>query len=127
MLMWQPYVGTQSASFFGRCIKKTLFSLHTQLVTPKSSDTCDERYLTDPVPGTFLVRLVRTESDIMLDTEVHVHVHCPCPCLFSSPCTMNMTIDINIIINMNMDIRVQQFLNLDDIYPSLETCWPVYA
>jgi hypothetical protein len=22
---------------------------------------------------------------------------------------------------------VQRFLNLDDIYPSLETCWPVHT
>jgi hypothetical protein len=27
----------------------------------------------------------------------------------------------------NMSIRVQRFLNLNDIYPSLETCWPVHT
>jgi hypothetical protein len=26
-----------------------------------------------------------------------------------------------------MGSRVQRFLNLDDIYPSLETCWPVHT
>jgi hypothetical protein len=27
----------------------------------------------------------------------------------------------------NVHINVQRFLNLNDIYPSLETCWPVYT
>ncbi len=27
----------------------------------------------------------------------------------------------------NVHISVQRFLNLNDIYPSLETCWPVHT
>ncbi len=59
------------------------------------------------------------------------HEHGPAAWTETWICSMDMNMDMqmykDMTIDTDMDNRVQRFLNLDDIYPSLETYGPVYA